>query len=467
MNEFDVAVIGAGPGGYVAAIRCAQLGMKVAIIEKRKTLGGTCLNVGCIPSKALLDSSEEYHKAKHGLAVHGISVQDVKIDVKKMIERKDKVVKEVTEGVDFLIKKNKITRYTGFGRLKSNTEIEIEKEDSSQEVIKAQKIVIATGSVPIELPNFPIDGKQIILSDHAISLDKVPKHLIIIGAGVIGLELGSVWSRLGAEVTIIELLPGLLGTADKQIASLAQRIFEKQGLKFLFQHKVEKAEKNGSIIKVHATGPKGENVVVEGDVVLVSVGRKPFTDNLGAKELGIAFTEKGRIKVQPNSFQTNIPNIYAIGDVIDGPMLAHKAEDEGIALAEILAGKYGHVNYDAIPWIVYTWPEIAWVGKGEEELKSLGIEYKVGKYLFKPNARAKAMNETEGQVKVISHKKTDKLLGIFIVGARASDMIAEAALAFEFGASAEDIARSTHAHPTLSEILREAAMDVDKWSIHS
>ncbi len=466
MDKYDAVVIGAGPGGYVCAIRCAQLGMKVAIVEKRETLGGTCLNVGCIPSKALLDSSEEYYKAKHGLSVHGISTGDVKIDVKKMIERKDKVVSEVTQGVDFLMKKNKITRYKGFGRLKSPTEVEIDL-GSQKEMIQAKNIVIATGSVPVEIPSLPIDGKQILTSDHAISLEKVPKHLIIIGAGVIGLELGSVWNRLGAEVTVIELMPRLLGTADKQMAGLAQRIFEKQGFRFLFEHKVTGVEKSGKTVIVHATGPKGEAVQTEGDIVLVSVGRRPFTDNIGARELGIAFTDRGRIQVEPNQFRTNIENIYAIGDVIDGPMLAHKAEDEGIALAEMLAGRYGHVNYDAIPWIVYTWPEIAWVGKGEEELKEAGIEYKVGKYLFKPNARAKAMNETEGQVKVLADKKTDKLLGLYIIGARASDMIAEAAIAFEFGASAEDIARSTHAHPTLSEIIREAAMDVDKWSIHS
>jgi dihydrolipoamide dehydrogenase len=467
MEKFDVVVIGAGPGGYICAVRCAQLGLKTAIIEKRATLGGTCLNVGCIPSKALLDSSEEFHKTKNKLTVHGISVSDVKIDVKKMIERKDKIVNEVTSGVGFLMKKNKITHFHGFGRLKSQTEVEIESEGGKKELIQAGKIVIASGSVPIDIPSLPIDGKQVITSDHAISLDKVPKHLVIIGAGVIGLELGSVWSRLGAEVTIIELMPRLFGTADKQISSLAQRSLEAQGLKFLFEHKVTGIEKSGKNAKVTVETKDGEKESIEGDMVLVSVGRRPFADNIGAKELGIEFTERGRIKVELNNFQTNIPNIYAIGDVIDGPMLAHKAGDEGVALAEILAGKYGHVNYNAIPWIVYTWPEVAWVGKGEEELKDLGIPYKVGKYLFKPNGRAKAMNETEGQVKVIADAKTDKLLGIYIFGARASDMIAEAAIAFEFGASAEDLARSVHAHPTLSEILREAAMDVDKWSIHS
>lgn len=467
MDKFDVVVIGAGPGGYVCAVRCAQLGMKVAIIEKRATLGGTCLNVGCIPSKALLDSSEEYHKAKHKLDVHGITVGDVKIDVKKMIARKDKVVSEVTAGVDYLMKKNKITRYHGFGKLKSKTEIEIDLEGGKKETIQADKIVIASGSTPIDIPSLPIDGKVVVTSDHAISLEKVPDHMIIIGAGVIGLELGSVWSRLGAKVTIVELMPRLLGTADKQMSALALRLLEGQGLEFKFEHKVTGIEKKGNKAKVNVENKAGEKSQLEGDIVLVSVGRRPFTDNLGAKEVGIEFTERGRIKVESNHFQTSVPNIYAIGDVIDGPMLAHKAEDEGIALAELLAGKYGHVNYNAIPWIVYTWPEVAWVGHGEEELKEKGIEYKVGKYMFKANARAKAMNEPDGQVKVLADKKTDKLLGIYIVGPRASDMIAEAAIAFEFGASAEDIARSTHAHPTLSEILREAAMDVDKWSIHS
>ncbi|WCL51313.1 dihydrolipoyl dehydrogenase [Leptospira sp. GIMC2001] len=467
MENYDVVVIGAGPGGYVCAIRCAQLGMKTAIIEKRETLGGTCLNVGCIPSKALLDSSEEYHKTKHKLDVHGITTGDVKIDIKKMIARKDKIVNEVTSGVDYLMKKNKITRYHGFGKLISTNQVEITSDAGKKEIIESKKIVIASGSTPIDIPSLPIDGKQVITSDHAISLEKVPNHMIIIGAGVIGLELGSVWSRLGAKVTIVELMPRLLGTADKQMSALTQRLLEGQGLKFLFEHKVTGIEKSGKNQKVNVETKTGDKIALEGDIVLVSVGRRPFADNIGAKELGIEFTERGRIKVQANQFQTNIPNIYAIGDVIDGPMLAHKAEDEGIALAELLAGKYGHVNYKAIPWIVYTWPEVAWVGHGEEELKEQGIEYKVGKYMFKPNARAKAMNEPDGQVKVIADKKTDKLLGIYIVGPRASDMIAEAAIAFEFGASAEDIARSTHAHPTLSEVIREAAMDVDKWSIHS
>ncbi len=468
MEQYDVVVIGAGPGGYVAAIRAAQLGKKVAIIEKRKTLGGTCLNVGCIPSKALLDSSEEYDKAKHKLGDHGITVGSVKIDIKKMMERKDKVVSEVTSGVDYLMKKNKITRYLGLGKFVSKTEISITGDDGKVETIAGSNIIIATGSTPIEIPPLPIDGKTLITSDHAIALEEVPSHLIIVGAGVIGLELGSVWARLGAKVTIVELLPRLFGTADAATASYAQRLLEKQGLTFLFETKVHGAKVKGKKVEVEIESKDGKKSVLEGDKVLVSIGRRPNTDGLGAKELGIEFTERGRIKVKPNHFQTNIPNIFAIGDVIDGPMLAHKAEDEGIALAEMIAGKAGHVNYKAIPWVVYTWPEVAWVGHGEEELKNQGIEYKVGKSMFKANARSKAMNEPDGQVKILSDKKTDKLLGVHIVGPRASDMIAEIAVAFEFGASAEDIARSTHAHPTLSEVIREAAMDADaKWSIHS
>lgn len=465
-KEFDVTVIGAGPGGYVAAIRAAQLGFKVAIIEKRKTLGGTCLNVGCIPSKALLDSSEEYHKTKHKLADHGINVGEVKLDLKKLLERKDRVVKEVTEGVDYLMKKNKIERFLGIGKLLSPTEIEIASE-SGTEKISSKKIILATGSSPIEIPGFEIDGKQVVTSDHAINLPKVPKHLVIIGAGVIGLELGSVWSRLGAKVTVVELQQRLFGTADKQMSAYAQRLLEGQGIEFVFEHKVLGTEKKKDNVIVNIQNPEGKTIQIEGDVVLLAVGRRPFSDNLGAKEIGIQFTNRGRIEVNPHTFQTSVANIYAIGDVIDGPMLAHKAEDEGIAVAEILAGQSGHVNYSAIPWIVYTWPEVAWVGYGEEELQAKGIEYKVGKAMFKPNGRAKAMAEADGQVKVLSDKKTDKLLGLYIIGPRASDMIVEAAVAFEFGASAEDLARTCHAHPTLSEVVREAAMAVDKWSIHS
>ncbi|MDX1960793.1 MAG: dihydrolipoyl dehydrogenase [Leptospiraceae bacterium] len=467
MKEFDIAVIGSGPGGYVAAIRAAQLGFKTAIIEKRKTLGGTCLNVGCIPSKALLDSSEQYHQAKHKLKDHGVEAVDIKLDLKKLLSRKDKIVSEVCDGVDYLMKKNKIERFHGFGKLKSNTEVEITSEDGKSETIVSKNIILATGSVPIDIPGFEVDGKQIVTSDHAINLPEVPKHMIIIGAGVIGLELGSVWSRLGAKVSVLELMPKLFGSADAQMSSLAERYLKAQGLEFYFQHKVTGLDKKSKEVIVKANDPTGKEISLSGDVVLMAVGRRPYHDNLGAKEIGIQFTARNRIIVDPHTYRTSIPNIYAIGDVIDGPMLAHKAEDEGIAAVEIIAGKYGHVNYNAIPWIVYTWPEVAWVGYGEEELKEKGIEYKVGKSLFKPNGRAKAMNEADGQVKVLSDKKTDKLLGVYIVGPRASDMIAEIAVAFEFGASAEDLARTCHAHPTLSEIVREAAMAVDNWSIHS
>ncbi|MEM7183110.1 MAG: dihydrolipoyl dehydrogenase [Spirochaetota bacterium] len=467
MKEFDVIVIGAGPGGYVAAIRSAQLGMKTAIIEKRATLGGTCLNVGCIPSKALLDSSEQYHMAKHGLEEHGVKVGSVKLDLKKMLARKDKVVKEVCDGVDFLMKKNKIERFHGTGSFVTNQQVEITNDAGEKETIQGKNIIIATGSTPIEISGFTIDGKTVVTSDHAIALEKVPNKMVIIGAGVIGLELGSVWNRLGAEVTVIEVMDRLFGTADKQMANYAQRLLDKQGLKFLFGHKVTKVETAKNKAKVSVENAKGEVSELDADVVLVSVGRRPFADTLGAKEIGIEFTERGRIKVESNDFRTNVPGVYAIGDVIDGPMLAHKAEEEGIAVAEMIAGQSGHVGYHAIPWIVYTWPEVAWVGYGEEELKKQGIAYNVGKAIFKSNGRSKAMNEADGQVKILADKETDKVLGIYIIGPRASDMIAEAAIAFEFGASAEDIARSVHAHPTLSEIVKEAAMSVGKWSIHS
>ena len=466
MKEFDLTIIGAGPGGYVAAIRAAQLGLKTAIIEKRKTLGGTCLNVGCIPSKALLDSSEEYHKALHKMGDHGIQVGEVQLDLSKLLSRKDKVVKEVCDGVDYLMKKNKIERFLGFGKLVSKNEIEITSESGTEKIL-SKNIILATGSSPIDIPGFEIDGKQVVTSDHAINLPKIPKHLVVIGAGVIGLELGSVWMRLGAKVTVVELQSKLFGSADGQISSYMQRILEGQGFNFLFEHKVVGLDKKKDSVIVKIVDKEGKEVKVDGDVVLVAVGRRPYTDGLGAKELGIEFTERGRIKVNPHTFQTNIPNIYAIGDVIEGPMLAHKAEDEGIALAEQIAGQAGHINYASIPWIVYTWPELAWVGYGEEELQAKGIEYKVGKSLFKANARSKAMNESEGQVKVLSDKKTDKILGVYIVGPRASDMIIEAAVAVEFNASAEDLARTVHPHPTLSEVVREAAMGVDKWSIHS
>ncbi|EQA43973.1 dihydrolipoyl dehydrogenase [Leptospira broomii serovar Hurstbridge str. 5399] len=465
-EEFDVLVIGSGPGGYVNAIRAAQLGLKTGIIEKRKTLGGTCLNVGCIPSKALLDSSEEYHKVLHKTQDHGIGVGKVTLDLNKLMERKNVIVKEVTDGVDYLMKKNKITRYEGFGKLLGGGKVEVSLADGKKETLSAKHIVLATGSVPIDIPSLPVDGKTIITSDHAIDLRVIPKKLVIIGAGVIGLELGSVWQRLGAQVTVVELLPGLLTNVDKSFGNLLQRSLEGQGFNFLFEHKVLGASSSKNGVKVKIAAPGGKESELDADVVLVAIGRRPFIEGIGLEDAGVQLTERKRIKVDSH-FRTNIPGIYAIGDVIDGPMLAHKAEEEGVALAELIAGQSGHVNYLAVPSIMYTWPELAWVGKGEEELKAAGVEYKTGKSLFKPNARAKAMNEAEGQVKILADKKTDKILGAFVFGPRASDMIAELAVAVEFGASAEDIARSFHAHPTLSEVVKEAAMAVDKWAIHA
>ena len=465
VKKFDVAIIGAGPGGYVAAIRLAQLKKKTAIIEKRKTLGGTCLNVGCIPSKTLLDSSEHYLHAKTKLKDHGIEVQSIKLNLKKLLDRKDRIVSEITKGVDFLMKKNKINHFEGMASFKSKNSLEVKNGKKTHE-IQADQIIIASGSLPIELPEIPIDGRQIITSDHAINLPKVPKHLIIIGAGVIGLELGSVWKRLGAKVTIVESMPSLMWNADRQTARLTQRLLEEQGIQFLMNHRVVKAEKKNGLVEVTTESTGKKQMKLNGDILLVAIGRRPATEHLSLEKVGISLTKHGRIKVD-NRFKTNISNIYAIGDVIEGPMLAHKASEEGIAVAEIIANNYGHVNYNAIPWIIYTWPEIAWIGLGEEELQEKNIEYKVGISIFKSNARAKAMNEIEGHVKVLSDKRTDKILGLYIIGPRASDMIAEAVIAIEFGASAEDIARSVHAHPTLSEVVKEASMDVDKWAIHS
>jgi len=469
MKEFDLVVIGGGPAGYVSAIRAAQLKMSVAIIDKRASLGGTCLNVGCIPSKALLDSSEHYENALKNFAAHGISAKDIKMDVGQMVARKDKVVAEVTSGVDFLMKKNKIERFVGLGTITGPNEVVVldAEKKATLETLKAKKVIIATGSVPVELPTVPIDGAIVITSDHALALKKVPKHLIVIGAGVIGLELGSVWRRLGAKVSIVEFLPRLFPSSDRQMSNLAQRLYEQQGFEFMFEHKVEKAElkgKTAAIVTVKT--PTGETKTLEGDAVLCAVGRKPYLDGLGLDKAGVKLTERGRVAVDFHSYQTSVPSIYAIGDCIDGAMLAHKAMEEGVACVEVMAGQAGHVNYGAIPGIVYTHPEVAWVGMGEEELKEKGIEYKVGRSFFKPNGRAKAMMESDGQLKLLSDKKTDRLLGAFIVGARASELIAELTLAMEFGASAEDIARTCHAHPTLSEIVKDAAEQNGGWAIH-
>lgn len=466
--DFDLVVIGGGPGGYVAAIRGAQLGMKVACVEKRDTLGGTCLNVGCIPSKAMLESSEHFHQAKSELKDHGVEVGTPKLNLKAMLGRKEKVVKELTSGIDMLFKKNKITRFQGTGRIASPTQVEVmpPKGEGKKSILNAKNILIATGSDAIALPGAPFDGKQIINSTEALSLTKVPKHLIVIGAGVIGLELGSVWLRLGAKVTVVEMLPKLLATLDNKISTMAQRIFTKQGFTFHLDTRVTGVEKTKDEVRVSAKTADGKKVDLTGDVLLVSIGRRPFSDNLGAQEAGIEFDNAGRIVVN-HDFRTNIPSIYAVGDIIAGPMLAHKASEEGVAVVEKLAGQPGHLNYEAIPWIVYTWPEIAWVGKGEEELKEEGKEFKVGSYPFMANPRAKTMGATDGSVKIISDKRTDRLLGVLVIGPRASDMIAEAAIAFEFGGSAEDLARAIHAHPTLSEAIKEAALNVENRAIHN
>jgi dihydrolipoamide dehydrogenase len=462
--QYDVIVIGGGPGGYVCAIRAAQLGMKVACVEERETLGGTCLNVGCIPSKALLESSELYHLAKEQLGPHGVTVGAVKLDLDAMMARKEKVVGELTRGVDGLFKKHGIARVRGRGRIASPNAVEV-ANGAKKEVLTGARIVIATGSEPVPLPGAPFDGKRVISSTEALSLPKVPQHLIVIGAGVIGLELGSVWLRLGAQVTVVEMLPQILATLDAQIARAALRTFTKQGFTFHLSTKVTGVKASGAGVKVSCSNAEGKALELNGDAVLVAIGRRPYTEGLGAQQAGVALDEKGRVKINSH-FQTSVPSIYAIGDVVQGAMLAHKAMDEGIALAEILAGQQGHVNYEAVPWIVYTHPEVAWVGLGEEQLKAQGREYRVGTYPFSATPRAKTLAETNGLVKILADAKTDRLLGVLIFGPRAGDMIAEAAVAFEFGASAEDIARSMHAHPTLAEAMKEAALAVDKRSIH-
>ena len=465
--QFDLVVIGAGPGGYVAAIRAAQLGMHVACIEKQDSMGGTCLNIGCIPSKALLESSELYHQAKEKLGSHGVKVAGVKLDLATMMARKEKVVGELTRGVAGLLKKNKVAQYHGTARIASPTQVEVSAggKGAKPEALVAKNILIATGSDAIELPGAPFDGTRIISSTEALELTRVPRHLIVIGGGVIGLEMGSVWLRLGAQVTVIEMLPKLLGPLDKQISTLAQRLFTKQGFTFHLDTRVTGVEKNGGQVSVTAERADGEPLTLQGDVLLVAVGRRPFADGLGAGEVGVELDAQGRIVVDSH-FRTAVPSIYAIGDVTAGPMLAHKAMEEASACVEHLAGQIGHVTYEAIPWIVYTWPEIAWVGFGEEELKEQGKEYRAGTYPFTATPRAKTMGETDGLVKILADAGSDRLLGMLVLGPRASEVIAEGAIAMEFGASAEDLARSVHAHPTLSEAVKEAALGVDGRAIH-
>ncbi len=464
-ERYDLVVIGSGPGGYVAAIRAAQLGMKVACVEKRATLGGTCLNVGCIPSKAMLDSSEIYAQAKAHFGRHGVKIGEVGLDLGAMLARKDKVVKSNTDGIAYLFKKNKITSVLGTGRLAGQGKVAVKGADGKESFLEAKNILLATGSEPVELPSLPFDGKSVVSSTEALTFDKVPEHLIVVGGGYIGLELGSVWKRLGAKVTVIEFLPRLLPLTDGEIVEQLHRSLRKQGLEFHLETKVTAADKSGGKVVVKATGPKGE-VQFTGDKVLAAVGRRPFTAGLGLKEAGVAVEERtGRVPVNED-FRTSAPGIYAIGDLIQGPMLAHKAEEDGVACVERLAGKKTHVNYDTVPSVIYTWPEVSSVGLTEEQVKESGREYKVGKFPFSANPRARCMDETEGLVKILADAKTDRVLGVHIFGPRASDMIAEAVAVMEFAGSAEDIARTCHAHPTLSEAVKEAALAVDKRAIH-
>jgi len=466
-QRYDLVVIGAGPGGYVAAIRAAQLGMKVACVEKRPSLGGTCLNVGCIPSKAMLDSSELYHLARERFGRHGIKVDGLGLDLPAMLERKDEVVKSLTDGVRYLFRKNKIEAIQGTGRLTSPTTVQVEGSEGAPIELEAGHILLATGSEPTPLPFLPFDGKAIVNSTDALCFEKVPDHLVVVGGGYIGLELGSVWKRLGAKVTVIEFLPRIVPLADVEVGDLLKTTLTKQGLEFHLETKVTGAKVQGASVTVTAETKDGKALSVACDKVLVAVGRRPYTEGLNLEGVGVEVEARtGKVPVDAH-FRTNIPSISAIGDLIQGPMLAHKAEDEGIACAELLAGKAGHVNYDTIPSVIYTWPEMASVGITEEQAQQQGLKYRVGKFPFLANGRAKAMDETEGLVKVLADAATDRVLGVHIIGPRASDMIAEAVTTMEFAGSAEDIARICHAHPTLSEALREAALAVEKRAIHS
>jgi dihydrolipoamide dehydrogenase len=466
-TTYDLIVIGAGPGGYVAAIRAAQLGLRTACVE-REYLGGTCLNVGCIPSKALLDSSERFAAIKHGLDKHGIKVAGVSLDLPAMMSRKADVVKQLTSGVGGLFKKNKVDHFKGTGRVANPTSVEVTPTDGgAKQTLSTKRILIATGSAPIQIPSLPFDGKNILSSTEALALSEVPKKLIIVGAGYIGVEMGSVWARLGSEVLLIEFLDRALPNMDKEMATGLQRQLEKQGLKFKFDTAAQSAKVENGRLKLAWKSKDGkESGVEECDKIMVAVGRRPVTDGLGLKEAGVNVDPKGFIPVNPHTFATNVPGIYAIGDVIGGLMLAHKAEEEGIAAVEIMAGRAGHVDYHTVPGVVYTHPELAQVGYTEEDAIKAGHTIKVGKFPFAANGRAKGMDETAGQVKIIADAKTDRVLGVHILGAHASDMIAEAVVAMEFKASAEDIARSNHAHPTLPEAIKEAAMAVDKRQIH-
>ena len=466
MSSFDVVIIGSGPGGYVSAIRCAQLGFKTAIIEKYSTLGGTCLNVGCIPSKALLSSSHHYAEIKH-FADHGIEVSgDVKVNLEKMIARKQSIVDQTSGGVNFLMEKNKIAVFNGLGSFVDATHVAITKADGTSETIEAATIIIATGSKPSSLPFIKIDKERIITSTEALKLKEVPKHLVIIGGGVIGIELGQVYLRLGAQVSVVEfmdrIIPGMDGALSKELT----KVLKKQGMKFYVSHKVKSVERNRDAVTVQAENAKGETITLEGDYALVSVGRRPYTDGLNADKAGVKISDRGQVEVNDH-LQTSASNIYAIGDVVRGAMLAHKAEEEGTMVAEILAGQKPHIDYNLIPGVVYTWPEVAAVGQTEEQLKASGVEYKVGSFPFKALGRARASGDLDGFVKILADKKTDEVLGVHMIGARTADLIAEAVVAMEYKASAEDISRMSHAHPTFAEAVKEAALAAtDNRALH-
>jgi dihydrolipoamide dehydrogenase len=467
MEKFDVTVIGSGPGGYVAAIRCAQLGMKTAIIERYSTLGGTCLNVGCIPSKAMLDSSEHFYNAVHHFEEHGIDVKEPKVNLKQMIERKRGVVKMTCDGINFLMKKNKITVYTGHGSFVNKNTIEIAKADGSKEQIGSSKTIIATGSKPASLPGIEIDKKRVITSTEALELAEMPKHMIIIGGGVIGLELGSVYGRMGSKVTVVEFMDRIIPGMDGGLSKELQRVLKKDlSFEFLLKHKVTGVKSSAKEVTVSALNAKDEKVEIKGDYCLVAVGRKPYTDNLGLEKAGVKVDARGRIETDDH-LRTNIEGIFAIGDVIKGAMLAHKAEEEGVFVAEQMAGQKPHINYNLIPGVVYTWPEVAAVGYTEEQLKEQGRKYRVGSFPFKASGRARASMDTDGFVKVLADEATDEILGVHMIGPRTADMIAEAVVAMEYRASAEDISRMSHAHPTFTESMKEACLDATgKRALH-
>ena len=458
MSSFDVVVIGSGPGGYVAAIRCAQLGFNTAIIEKYSTLGGTCLNVGCIPSKALLDSSHHYHDAITHFKEHGIEITgEIKFSIEQMIARKGSVVDQNTSGIKYLMDKNKITVFEGTGSFEDATHVKVTKNDGTAETLEAKYTIIATGSKPSSLPFIKIDKERIITSTEALNLKEVPKHLIVIGGGVIGLELGQVYLRLGAQVSVVEYLDRIIPGMDAGLSKELTKVLKKQGMKFYTSHKVKSVERNGDSVQVQAENAKGETITLDGDYSLVSVGRRPYTDGLDAENAGVKITERGQVEVDAH-LQTTAANIYAIGDVIKGAMLAHKAEEEGVFVAETLAGQKPHIDYNLIPGVVYTWPEVAAVGKTEEQLKEAGVAYKTGSFPFKALGRSRASGDTDGFVKILADATTDEVLGIHMIGARTADLIAEAVTAMEFKASAEDIARMSHAHPTYAEAVKEAAL---------